>query len=225
MANGGHSRGAGDLGDLGVGQRDPLARVSSRPRSCRLQLRADPEPHVGPDGAGRLAQDAGRARQHVLHRVGPGHPVGELRENLVRGGPLSVHEPVREPPAPVADGLKGDRDDRCREDRQADVALRADDRADPHHDPHVDRGDDRSQGEVDEGLVDDHVDLVEAVAEDRQGCRRRYQEGEPEAEGGGEHHVGERRAEGGRGDGEDEEAYRDSGRVGEPLELLALLTS
>ena len=224
MANRGYSRGAGNLGDLGVSEQDPLVRGSGRPRSRGMQLGTDPEPHVGPDGAGCLAQDAGRARQHVLHRVRPGHPVGELRENLVRGGPLSVHEPVGEPPAPVPDRLEGDGHDRRGQDRQADVALRADDRADPHHDPHVDRGDDRGQGEVDEGLVDDHVDLVEAVAEDRQGCRRGDQEGEPEAEGAGEHHIGQHRAQAGGRDRQDEEAHRDAGRVGEPFELLALFS-
>ena len=71
-----------------------------------MQLGADPEPHVGSDSPGRLAQDAGRARQHILDRVGPGHPVGELRQNLVRRGPLAVDQAVGEPPAPVLIGWK-----------------------------------------------------------------------------------------------------------------------
>jgi hypothetical protein len=68
----------------------------TRPYRSRAQFRADPDPRLGPAGPGRTGQD----RHHPVDGLGEVqlscHIPGEVGQRLVRGGPLAVHEAVRE---------------------------------------------------------------------------------------------------------------------------------
>ena len=93
-------------------ERRPPARSSS----------SDPQPHHGPLGAGPRGHDLRHLRQDVLGRVGAADPLGEVGQHLVRRGPPAVHDPVGEPPRPLADRLERERHDRGRERRQQRAA-------------------------------------------------------------------------------------------------------
>ena len=71
-------------------------RRSARPDRGQAQLRADPDPRLGPVRPGRAGQD----RHHPVDGLGevdlPGHVPGEVGQRLVRSGPLAVDEAVRE---------------------------------------------------------------------------------------------------------------------------------
>ena len=154
-----------------IGMSPVSGAVGHEPRD--LKLASSAQPHVGPVGAGRLRQDTSGLRQHIFDRVRAGHPVGELREDLVGRGTLSIDEPVGESSAPFSYRLERQRHHRRCEDRQAGVAPGVDDGPDPHHDPNVDGSDHRGEEEIDKGLVDDNVDLVKAVTKDgERSCTR-----------------------------------------------------
>ena len=126
------------------------------------------QPDVRPGGPGALGQDPGHPRQQILGRVGPRHPPGEVREDLVGSGPLAVDQPVGQALDPLPYRLERDRHHRRGDDRQGQArpcaVLRQ--RPDADHDRHVHAGDEDGQRPVDEGLVDDDVDVVEVVPED-----------------------------------------------------------
>ena len=159
---------------------------SGRPGHLRAQLDADPDPDLHPDRAG----GAGQHRRHPLQcRAGvqlPGHVLREVGEHLVGRGPPPVHDPVRQKLRPAAKRLEQHRDRQRRrhiEQRPARVTSK---RPDPHHDQHVDRRQRRRQQPVPDGTVDDDVDLVQAVLQDR----HRDSRGNPEQRDDRYHNVG-----------------------------------
>ena len=127
------------------------------------------QPDIGPGGRGALGQDPGHPRQQVLGGVGPRHPPGEVGEDLVGGGPAAIDQPVGQALDPCPHRLESDRHHRRGGDRQSQARPRAALRQRPEadHDRHVHTGDEHGERPVDEGLVDDDVDVVEVVAEDR----------------------------------------------------------
>ena len=66
---------------------------------------------------------------------------------------------------PLAQRLESKRHQRRRHQREREIRLAAcaDQRADTHDDAHVQRTDEHTQSAVDEGFVDDQVDVVQAV--------------------------------------------------------------
>ena len=89
---------------------------------------------------------------------------------------------VGEPLYALADRLKGHRHHRRGQDREAQVRLRrplADRRSDADHDGHVHRGDERGQGAEHHRLVDNDVDVVEPVLQDRDADRQRHEHERP----------------------------------------------
>ena len=186
---------------------------------------ADTEPNVGAGRPRPFGEHLRRSGEDVLHGVRTGHLVRELRKHLVRRGPLAVDQPVGEPLGPIPNRVEGQGDQGRGPEGKERVPSRADGCPDTDDHRHIHGREEGSEKAVDDGLVDDHVDLVQAVAQDRQGRRRWDQEGEPDAKSAGEHRVRECGAQAGGGYREDEEAHRDAGGVGEPLELLALLSA
>jgi hypothetical protein len=83
-----------------------------RPRSLGLQLCAYAEPNVGSDRTPSFGEESCGSGKVLLDRELAGHSLGERGHHLVGGGPLPVYEPIGEPPAPFADRLERDRDDR-----------------------------------------------------------------------------------------------------------------
>jgi len=97
----------------------------------------------------------------------PRHVLGEVGQHLIRRGPLAVHEAVREQPGPVPQGLEqqGDQDGRGdREDRAAPVSR---ERPDSQDDARVHGREGCREQAVDNGALDDDVDVVQPVLEDR----------------------------------------------------------
>ena len=215
----GQGQGSGKLREPTVGQgQGPGEHRFGRPRGLRAELGTHRQPHGGLGGPGPLGQDPGHAGQEVLRRYRPGHAGGELRQDLVGGGPPAVHQSVGQSLHPVLDRSEGQGHHRCGQDGQSQVGLGplADQRSDPHHDGHVHRGDEPGQGPVDQGLVDDDVDVVQVVLEDRDARSNRNERDErrERAPRIGQHER--RHCDGGPGQG---------GGVHEPLELQALLAA
>jgi hypothetical protein len=67
-----------------------------RPRRARAELFADAQPHLHARRAVPSATIESHPLEHVVHAVGPSHPLGEVGERLIRRRALPVHEPVRE---------------------------------------------------------------------------------------------------------------------------------
>ena len=216
-------------GDDRVGERfDRQVRQRGRvlgPGRVRAQHGSAREPYVGACRTGPLREDPRHPRQQILRRVRAAESVGELRQHLVWGRSLPVDEMVGEALHPLAHGLEGDRHDAGRQDRERDVRLSApaDERSDPNHDRDIDTGDERGERTVDDGLVEDDVDVVQAVPQDRDADRDRH---------GGHGQAGDRVADVGRRGWiahdlrdervrEDPEADEDAGQD-QPPELLAL---
>ena len=83
--------------------------------------RADLEPDVRALGGGALGEDARHPRQQDVGRRRLRHALGELRQHLVRRGPLAVDEAVGEALHPLLHRLEGDGDDAGGDDRQPEV--------------------------------------------------------------------------------------------------------
>ena len=111
----------------------------------------------------------GHARQHLVHRERTGDPLGEVGEHLVWAGALTVHEPIRQPLESVARGLEDDRDQCCRDQRQDQIGLaaRMNERADARDHRDVDDRDARAKCAVHQGPIDDQIDVVQPIAQDR----------------------------------------------------------
>jgi hypothetical protein len=116
---------------------------------------------------------------------------------------------------PFAHRLERHRNQRGGQDGKDDASIRPHDGADPHHDGHVHRGDEAGHRTVDQRLVDDEVDVVQAV----------FQDGDAQCHRQGQDRQGfdQRRelADGRR----DELRDHDHHGVRDPLELLTLLPS
>jgi len=135
---------------------------------------------------------------------------------------------------PLAQWLEGDGNDRGREDREQQVATTrgVDQRTDARHDGDVDGGYHHRHRPVDNGAVDDDVDVVEAVLKDRDPGSdwNRDQRGDQDRCRG---LAQDARGFVGVARGREEVASRarsdprsdDAARIDEPLELLALLAS
>ena len=227
-----HLERPGDAGELRQslrGKRDRHARsfgiigVPGRVGGLQPVPATIGQPDLRPRGPGRLRQHPGQMWQHLLGRHGGADLVRERGQGLVGGGPPPVHQAVRQPLNALTDRLERHRDDRRREDRQPEArpALPVGGLADPDHQRDVDRGDEDGQRQVDDGLVDDDVDVVQAPGEDRDAHRDRDgREGERDdavhvvVEGLGRRPQLQQGAD-------DDAGHHHARRVGEPLDLLA----
>ena len=178
--------------DRGVGGRERRESFASKAdRGRRVDFRGrDPRrpefgAHVEPDHrlacTHRVDQDPRHPRQHILGGVGPGDASRELGEDLVRRRAPPVYDPVGDPPRQPDDRPEEEPDRDRAQDREG-VGL--DERL-PHKDG--EHEEDRDQHErhdrVQDGFLHDEVELVQAVAEDRDRARTR----EPDREDREEH--------------------------------------
>jgi len=152
-----------------------------RPGGLAPKLAAHPKPHTRAGRTRPLGQDPRHAGKQVLVRVRAGHARGELGQDLVGCGALPVDQAVGEPLDPRSDRLEGHRHHPGGQDRQPDVWVRTlpHGMADADHDPHVHGGDEPGQRRVHDRLVEDDVDVVEAVFHDR----HRGGRGDPDDDG------------------------------------------
>ena len=149
----------------------------------------------------------------MLARERLAHVRGESREDLVGRGALAVDHPVRGALRLLASGLERDRDDGGGDEREE--LRRPDERPDDHDDRDVHDRDERREQAVDDRLVDEEVDVVQAVLQDR-GPDGRVEEQQRDVEQyRSDRTVGEKRDGEGLGH---EEARRH-----EPFELHALV--
>ena len=101
----------------------------------------------------------------------------EVGQRVVGRGPGSVGEPVGELHDPAAQRLEGHRDDSGRDHGGPEpVGLAAEQPAHAHDQEDVAGRDDQRRHAVDDRAIDDHVDVVEPVPEDRDGEADRQQE-------------------------------------------------
>src|SRR5437016_549812 len=73
-----------------------------------MELRPYAQPNLRSGSAGPLSEDLRQPGEHVLGGTCPSHPIGELRQHLVRGGPRPVHDPVGKPASTDPERLEGD---------------------------------------------------------------------------------------------------------------------
>ena len=138
---------------------------------------------------------------------------------------MPVYESVREAPRPLAHRLESDSDHGRRQDREGDVrsAGPADEGAEADHDRDIDGREEGRQDAEDKRLVDHEIDVVEAVAKDRdsggQGQHRPAQQAE-DLEG-----MHQSRGNEARRPGEEEQAHGKPDGGDKPLELLALVAA
>ena len=123
----------------------------------------------------------------------PAMSCGEVGEHLVGRGPLPVHDPVRDQLGPAPQRLEQQRDRQGRRGIEQRAARVTGERPDAHHDAGVNGRERRREQAIHDGAVDDDVDLVQAVLEDRE----RDDRGNPEQRddrlndvGGDRHRVG-----------------------------------
>jgi hypothetical protein len=88
------------------------------------ELVIDPQPHDHVFGAGPVGHDVRHLRQDVLVRIRAADALGELRQDLVRGGPPAVHDAVGQPTGPLPRRLERDRHYGGRHRRQQRVLQR-----------------------------------------------------------------------------------------------------
>ena len=157
---------AGSLLAVGQRERSPGREDPSGQIVTGRSSGPDPDPGLRPDGAGGAGQDGHHLGDRLVVVQLPGHVVGEVGQHLVGRGPLPVHQPVGDPAGPLPSGLEqqGDRDGRG--DRQHRAALLPGERPDAQHDPGVHGGQPGRDQAVDDGPVDDDVDLVQPVLQD-----------------------------------------------------------
>ena len=145
VLHGDNARRAGNVDRPGVHQRDAFVRHRRGPRPLSPKLCSNAEPDVGPHRPRALGEHARGPGKDVLDGEGARHPLGELREHLVRCRPLPVDDAVGESLGPVPHGVEGQRDQRRCENREERVLGRSDDRTDADHDRHVHGGDEHSE--------------------------------------------------------------------------------
>ena len=85
----------------------------------------------------------GHPGEYLIGRKGAGHPLREIRHDLVRGCPLAVDEPVGDPLHLFPHGLECNRHNRRGDDRESQIraAGAADHGPQPGHDCDIDGGD------------------------------------------------------------------------------------
>ncbi len=150
-------------------------RLLTGPR-LRVQLAPETEPHRRAVGPRTRGDQLGHPRQDIVGGVGPRDPFGELGQHLVRGRAPPVHNAVRQSACPTAHRLERERDDpRGERGEQRAPALP---RECPHADDdrHVHDRDERDECAEHHRLADDNVDVVQAVAHDRDRDRDPEQE-------------------------------------------------
>ena len=220
----GAREGGRSLADEGHGS----GPVICRPRRGPTHLRTDGQPDGRSLRPGRLGDEPRQPRDRVLDGVRPTDPFTQLGQDLFRRGALAVHEPVREPVRPIPGRLEGDGDDRGPEDRQGEVRIVSATQGctDAGHDPDEHGGDEQGERAEDQGPVDDHVDVVEAVLQDRHA--RRDRDG-PAARQGQERSGQIERPLGDTRDGDhevrEEEEGREAPREEQPLHLLVFVAA
>ena len=149
------------------GERNGIGRRGlGGPRRDRPELIPDPEPDVDTHRSRPCGEDLGGPLEHILQVESARHPFGEVRQHLVGRGSLAVHETVREPPRPGAQRLEQQGDRHRRSDRQRRTAPPADERPDPDDHADVHDRDPRREHAIDDGPIDDDVDLIEPVLQD-----------------------------------------------------------
>ena len=157
----------------GEGDRPSTLRIR-RPRADGTELIAHPHPHVDACGAGPVRNDRRHPFQYVIERVRAGHPLREVGQHLVRRRSVAVDKPVRKILRATAQRLEEQRDGHGRGGREDGIADPvSDQRPDPHHHDEVQAGESRGQQPVHDRAIDDHVDVVEPVPQDRDRDRRR----------------------------------------------------
>ena len=145
-----------------------------------LQLPPGEEPDRGRVGTEAHPEDLRHPRQHVLGGVGIADALGELRQHLVRirAAPEdpSICERRCEPSQwPEGEPQRDPNDEQS--DRLVPQPAACPDRDGTDHEQadHDGRDQERDEDGIPNGLPDDQVDLVEAVAKDRHADRERDQ--------------------------------------------------
>ena len=155
---------------------------SSAPVRSQIRTRSAPVPSA--------TRAVIRGRTSVERRLV--EAFGERRQELVRGGPIPVDEPVGESLSAPADRLERDRRHGRRGHGREDVRsiAAADDGPDTGHDHRVDRRDRRPRGSVDDRAVRHDLDAAEVMPEQRD--RRRGRGGRAPARAGTRPRTGHR---------------------------------
>ena len=206
-------------------RRRDLVAAGRSVRGDLLQVRADPHQDARRRGAGRRREDLGQPRQHVVDRVGVRDAGGEGRQDLVRRGASSIHDPVRDPPRQPQDRHERHADHDPDQDRDA-LRGSAPQRDLPQggHDEERDRTQQDREHQGDQRLLDHDVDVVEPVLQDRDPDRDRDRvdrEHDRRLQDVAQRSLGPRDAvhQQVRNEHRDDEA----GAGGEPLHLLVLV--
>ena len=149
-----------------------------RPAGSRNRISGAIDPDRRYGGAGAFDEHARQPRQDFLIGISARHPMREPSQRFVGRRSAPVDQLVGPSLDPLPHRLKGDRDQRRRDDRERQVELptRTNKGADPHYDADIDDRDKRGKSAVNERAVDDQVDLIEPVLED--GDRNRSGDGQ-----------------------------------------------
>ena len=151
--------------------------VGGRRGGGEQQPRPGAHPDLGALGAGSLGQKARHAVEEILLRKRFREMLAKLRERLVWRRPFAVDEPIGQALGPLPQRLEGEGNDGGGDEGQQELLAPANHCADAHHDHDVDGGDQDGQPAVDERLVDDDVDVIEAIAQHRDPDRNRQRRG------------------------------------------------
>ena len=224
LADGDRQRGS--LGEpvLGLVQGERLGAARAvRPAGDGPHHLPGTQPHLGASRPGGLAEQLGGLVQHLPVAEELSHPLREVGEDFVRAGPLAVHEPVHCRLHPLSGRLEGHRHQSGSGDRQRQIAFAgaAERSAEADDDGDVHGGDETGQGTVDERLVGDDVDVVEAELEHGDGGGDGQQPGHGQR-GVLHPHVADPEAEEGPPHGHG--AHHNRRRVAHPLVLLAFVS-
>ena len=126
---------------------------------------ADPSACLARSGAG--GEELRHAGEHVVDRVRLADPLGKLREDLERGGSLAVHDPVGELPRAVPCGIEGEEEGDGRGDRPEAGQRRGSEQQE------IEGGQCDRHDRIDRRLLDDQVEVVEPVPQNRHRGRDR----------------------------------------------------
>jgi hypothetical protein len=185
----------------------------------RPELGADPEPDARGRRAGPVAEDLRHPREHILRRVRFAHPFRELAQHLVGGRPPAVDEPVGQASRAGTHRLERDGKKGGGHERKQGIALRADDRSDAAHDERVDGGHECGEQGEDHGLLDDHIEVVQAIPEDSDAAGDRDPD-DQRRERQREQHVRDHLVPVAQHDPDEEEDEERGTHVQEPADLL-----